>query len=1836
MKLDKHMNMEKKAAQSPKLKSTRRLIGKGCRFVFPRKPLALLLMQIMLLSVVAPGLAFAETNNVLTSGAAINSAINPLTSIISASSSALKNLGDFFTGFAIINPATKGGKPATRKALPVISPTPPEKLMPGTLLSPPEGLNDPQGTSAYQPDPSVTPTPEPSPTPTPSIYTNASWNSLFSAENNLGSPTGQGDSGYSSRGVAGKIREKVGNGNFSFDVPIVSIPGRGNDASVSMTYNSQLWTKFSSGATGFYSYNIDRNWVAPGFNLSFGYIDAFGGHYSVTSPNGTRHELIYKEVTSDGQWHKFESVDGDFLQISTPIGAALGGENNMWVQYPDGTSIAYGTPDERGRRYPAELIDRNGNTVSVSYLAGDHRGRINKIVDTMNREIIFHYDGAATVAEKSLLAVSVPGIAGGARREVVRFYYANIAFQPQNRFDGVISVFNQTPVPATMKVLQYVYFPGTKNGFKYDYSTHFGMIYKITHLAGMEADAAGVTGEGQWVNWTKYNYPGIDSPTPTLTDIPKYNKRTDEWQGRNSASPLVQTYQTNDNVTAHERVSRVFLPDGNISQTKSYYKPAEVVNGVWTDYWDNGLMFEASLLDANENVLRKQILTWIPGPEISGIPNSRLEKVESINEAGESTLTKYLYDNFNNPIEVTEYGFPDASGNRPELRKTVTTYETGIGWMAARLIRLPIEIKQIINNVTVSKIKYEYDDKVNILANPYNPPPNVTERANVAQHRWEYNPFVNHNITICGPEGCVTVLVYYAQKLFKGNVTKITRYADASASSDPKALETTYKYDMLGNVLEAGGLGCCNEKTWEYTAAYQFAFPISQTKEGNDPITGTNISMVNKATYDYNTGLVTETEDENGQETKYQFENDTLRPRKTIYPSGGYTETEYSDKLISDTTQLVPGFIRRKTTMEANKIAQSYTYFNGRGAGIRTAAQTPDGWNISATEYDFLGRPQKSYNPFYGAEANSAIPSGLKYMSVAARDALGRSTEIKQQDGTSVKSTFNGAMIMVEDQAGNKKRQISDALGRIVRVDEPDLSGDLGTIASPKQPTVYEYDGNDNLAKVTQSTTDAQGQPVTQIRKFRFDSLSRLTHEKQVEATPTLDDAGNPGERDDLNKWTKVLEYDNLGLLRKGVDARGVVTNLTHYDGMRRIRQVSYSDGTPTVTYTYDQARNAGVGNPYLNKGRLTRIETADGGTNRPETPATATEFDYDKMGQAVAQRQSIGNQTYNLSYGYNLGGQLISQTYPSGKVVTTGFDTGGRMTSIADAGRAYASGFQYLGKAGALSGYALGNGTTETFALNDRLQMESQSLKKGAEVIQRYDYSFGQINAETGTIAANSNNGQLAKIDSYIGSSKQWEQRFAYDSVSRLSETREYKQGDNGQLSYKQKFDYDRFGNLYRKSNSNPETGQQTPLGYIPVEEADINKAANQFTANTVYDKAGNIIQDSKFRNLKYYYDADGRMYKTSNLDGGSQANSVYDASGQRIATRVSGVWTYKIYDLGGKLVAEYGQSSGGSGVKYTFQDWQGSTRAITNQNGVIQTRLDYQAFGQEIGAGVGQRTIAQGYNADSNLNQKYALTETDEATGLDHTVWRKLEPNAGRWTSPDPYNGSSSTSNPQSFNKYVYVDNQPTNFVDPSGLNKGDDCTITLDDGTQVKGKKDAAGVCQYDLGDAGSVNVDWGETFFISSWHYFQTGNSYGNWYTLEPLSGGFTNNDVNALKEQNKINHALRERAKQKQKDFDECLATKMRGPKLASAAIVTAGTITMGKDSLSGLVDPISQGKRAFTLFGTLKALQLYEPSFNEARDAAITECRSSTGYTGPIVDGRHWIFKPASSLINGN
>src|SRR5207253_8301814 len=259
---------------------------------------------------------------------------------------------------------------------------------------------------------------------------------------------------------------------------------------------------------------------------------------------------------------------------------------------------------------------------------------------------------------------------------------------------------------------------------------------------------------------------------------------------------------------------------------------------------------------------------------------------------------------------------------------------------------------------------------------------------------------------------------------------------------------------------------------------------------------------------------------------------------------------------------------------------------------------------------------------------------------------------------------------------------------------------------------------------------------------------------------------------------------------------------------------------------------------------------------------------------------------------------------------------------------------------------------------------------------------------------------------EGFIATTKQWQQNFEYDSLGRLKSGREFR-GDTGAQSWLVNYDYDLFGNRYQKQANNA----NNPFSQVWVEDGAFSSSTNRFAANVSYDDAGNILTDQKFRQLKFQYDANNRQKQSSNLDDTGAVVSVYDAAGQRVATQVSGSLTNAlVYDAGAKLLAEYGSTAPTGGTQYLLSDHQGSPRVVTGPNGAVVSRHDYAPFGEDLTANIGIRSTAQGYSQADALHQKYAGMESDDATGMDHTLWRQYDSLSGRWTAPDPYGGSMS----------------------------------------------------------------------------------------------------------------------------------------------------------------------------------------------------------------------------------
>ena len=124
------------------------------------------------------------------------------------------------------------------------------------------------------------------------------------------------------------------------------------------------------------------------------------------------------------------------------------------------------------------------------------------------------------------------------------------------------------------------------------------------------------------------------------------------------------------------------------------------------------------------------------------------------------------------------------------------------------------------------------------------------------------------------------------------------------------------------------------------------------------------------------------------------------------------------------------------------------------------------------------------------------------------------------------------------------------------------------------------------------------------------------------------------------------------------------------------------------------------------------------------------------------------------------------------------------------------------------------------------------------------------------------------------------------------------------------------------------------------------------------------------------------------------------------------------------------------GTATCYLTVDHLGSTRLLTDSTGAVARRYDYLPFGQELLAGTGGRTTAMGYQAAvDGFNPKFTGQMRDAETGLYYLRARYYSPAQGRFTGADPENAGARMGDPQSWNGYAYVGNDPLNYTDPTG---------------------------------------------------------------------------------------------------------------------------------------------------------------------------------------------------------
>jgi RHS repeat-associated protein len=148
-----------------------------------------------------------------------------------------------------------------------------------------------------------------------------------------------------------------------------------------------------------------------------------------------------------------------------------------------------------------------------------------------------------------------------------------------------------------------------------------------------------------------------------------------------------------------------------------------------------------------------------------------------------------------------------------------------------------------------------------------------------------------------------------------------------------------------------------------------------------------------------------------------------------------------------------------------------------------------------------------------------------------------------------------------------------------------------------------------------------------------------------------------------------------------------------------------------------------------------------------------------------------------------------------------------------------------------------------------------------------------------------------------------------------------------------------------------------------------------------------------------------------------------LYGVDGSKLAVMSGQTVTRAFVALPGGATAVYNAS----GLAwYRHADWLGSSRLASTPSRTLYSDNAYGAFGEQVGNPAGA--------ADANFTGQ----NQDLAAGLlfDFPA-REYHPGSSRWISPDPAGMAAvDPTNPQSWNRYAYVNNSPLNLVDPTGL--------------------------------------------------------------------------------------------------------------------------------------------------------------------------------------------------------
>jgi RHS repeat-associated protein len=853
----------------------------------------------------------------------------------------------------------------------------------------------------------------------------------------------------------------------------------------------------------------------------------------------------------------------------------------------------------------------------------------------------------------------------------------------------------------------------------------------------------------------------------------------------------------------------------------------------------------------------------------------------------------------------------------------------------------------------------------------------------------------------------------------RGNLTQM-----ASLVQGTTTLSRSYTY------YDTGGSNTVTDVNGALTT---YSFSSATASCGNSFVTNVSepLSLTRSMTWDCTGAVQTGATDENGNTSSATFYDasktptfDPLwRPIYTTDTAGNQTTYAYS------TTTAESALLFNST----NSVADSLITLDPLGrTHVSQRRQSPTSTNYDSVEndYDALGRPYKRTMPYVAAAGHTATTPKV---TTTTYDGANRVAQVQNAGGGYVTYDYtnNTGLNDVLATAGpaptgehSKQRQFEyDGAGNMISVCE--LTSMLGSGSCGQSHsqtgywTKYTYDAVGDLLTVAQNAQSG----TSQNRTYTYDGLGRVTSE------------GNP----ETGTATYTYDTDSSGTcsgtyngdLIKRTDAMNNVTCYT-YDALHRVKDITYPSGsyasaTAGKHFVYDSATVNGASMANA-KGRMAEAYTGSSKT-------TDVGFSYSLRGEVTDTYENTPHSSgyYHLTSAYWPHGALKSLTgLPSlptlyyGASDGSGLDGEGRFTKVtASTGQNPITGVTYT-----VSGTAqpIGSLTQATFGSSDS---DSFTYDANTGRLTQYQFSVGSpVKSNTGGLTWNPNGSlsQLAITDQ-LNSTNTQTCTFAHDDLARIASV-------GCGSTWSQTFSFDPFGNITKSGT--------IAWACATCYDTTKNRYNSTLSSSISYDSNGNLTNDTFHT---YSWDVEGETL------GVDTVGLTYDALGRMVEQNRSGAYTEIVYaPSGSKIALMSGQTlqkafaslpGGGTAVYnasglayYRHADWLGTSRLATTSSRTVYFDGAYGPYGES-------------YDTTGTTDLNFSGQDQDTVSGTYDFLFREYNANQGRWISPDPAGLSSvDVTNPQSWNRYAYVANNPLASTDPLGLEM-DELVDFFDDG-------------------------------------------------------------------------------------------------------------------------------------------------------------------------------------------